>query len=196
MDAPTPMLLRTPVTVMNGLTEAEEIVSGFSGLTLDAATLYSGPVTTTIAAPQLVGHTVYSVADGAVLPAQVVPAGGVVTLPVPASTIWVGLPFASVGRTDFPDVAVRGTNGQRIKKRYVRLLARLEQSACLVLHGERIPFRSASMPQDQGVVPFSGDKEVTPLGFSQRAVVEFIVDQPLPCTLISLFGTLDIEADR
>jgi hypothetical protein len=196
MDATTPMLLRTPVTVMNGLTEAEEIVSGFSGLTLDAATLYSGPATTTIAAPQLVGHTVYAVADGAVLPAQVVPAGGVVTLPVPASTIWVGLPFASVGRTDFPDVAVRGPNGQRIKKRYVRLLARLEQSACLVLHGERIPFRSASMPQDQGVVPFSGDKEVTPLGFSQRAVVEFIVDQPLPCTLISLFGTLDIEADR
>jgi hypothetical protein len=197
MDAEAAMLLRTPVTVTNGLTDEEETVTGWKGLTLDAAKLYSGVATTTITAAHLVGQEVSLVADGAVLPAQTVPAGGVVTLPISAETIWIGLPFSSRGRSVPPDPQVRGNSSQMIQKRWAKLMARVQTTSALVLHGERLPFRTASMPQDQGIVPFSGDTvPVTPLGWSRRAVVEFTVDSPMPCTILGIFGVLDVEADR
>lgn len=196
MDAEAEMRLRTPVTVTNGLTDEEESITGWKGLTLDAARLYSGAATTSITAAHLAGASAALVADGAVLPAQTVPVGGVVTLPRPAETIWIGLPFTSRGRSVPPDPQVRGMSGQKIRKRWVDLMARVQGTACLILHGERLPFRTPSAPMDQGSVPFSGDKVVTPLSWGRRGVVEFTVDQPLPSVLLGIFGTLDVEADR
>jgi len=43
----------------------------------------------------LAGQTVAILADGNVLPQQVVPSNGIITLPVPASKISIGLPFTS-----------------------------------------------------------------------------------------------------
>jgi hypothetical protein len=135
------------------------------------------------------------VGDGAVLPAQVV-SGGQVTLPQAVSTAFVGLGYQSKGRAMPVEVPLRGTTHQGKQKRWVNIWARLQETACLVLNGERLPFRQPHMPVNQGVAPFTGDRKVQPLGYDHYGFLSFVVDQPLPCTIVGLFGTLDAEAER
>lgn len=94
------------------------------------------------------------------------------------------------------EVPLRGTTHQGKQKRWVNLIARVRNTACLVLQGERIPFRQPHMPQNQGVAPFTGDREVTPLGWDGYGFVGFEVDQPLPCEIVGILGTVDAEAER
>lgn len=187
------MTLPEAVTQLNELTGETETISSWTGLTVDAAVVYSGAPTTTIAVAHLIGEEVAIVADGAVLPSQVVPGSGNLTLPQAASSVFAGLFYGCRGRALPVDLPVRGTTGQGLRKRFASLTGRVEKTACLVLNGERVPFRQASMPMNQGPVPVSGDKEVTPLGWDTMGCIDFVVDQPLPCTIIGLYGTVDQE---
>ncbi len=67
---------------------------------VDSGLTYSGAPTTTVSGLwHLVGKTVSILSDGAVLPQQVVPASGTLTLPVAASKVHVGLPITANLRT-------------------------------------------------------------------------------------------------
>jgi len=195
LDPDTRMVLPEPVTMLNELRQEQEMIDGWDGLTLDSAVTYSGPPLDHFIAPHLVGETVTIVGDGAVLPSQGMTDTGI-TLQHPVSTCWIGLPYTSRGRCMPVDVPLRGTTGQTQRKRWNRLTARVEQTAYLVLNGERIPFRQPQMPQNQGVAPFTGDRSVMPLGWDGFGFVSFEVDQALPCTIIGIVGTLDQAVER
>jgi hypothetical protein len=187
------MVLPTPVETFNGLTETPETVTGWDGLTLDCANVYEGINTSVLTGlDHFNGTQVSIVADGAVFPNQTV-SGGQVTLSQVVHTAWVGIGYSARGRTLPVELPLRGTTGQGLRKRWTRLRARVEQTACLVLNGERLPFRQPHMAMDQGVAPFSGDREVQPLGWDRTGTITFDVDQPLPCTLLGLMGSLEQE---
>jgi hypothetical protein len=187
------MVLPTPVTMFNELTQESEDITGWDGLTVDCAKVYTAINTATLTGlGHLEGATVQLVGDGAVFPAQTVTAGQVV-LSQAVQTAFVGLGYTPRGRTMPVDVTVRGQTGQGLRKRWTNLRARVMTTACLVLQGERIPFRQPHMFQDQGVAPFTGDREVLALGYDKYGFISFHVDQPLPCTLVGLMGTVDLE---
>ena len=196
-DTAAHMALLKPVTMLNELTQESEQISGWDGLTVDAAIVYSGAPTATITGlSHLEGMSVTIVGDGAVLPPQVV-RNGQIPLGQTVKTAFVGLSYVPRGRTLPIDLPIRGVTQQGLRKRWAKLWARIETTACLVMQGERLPFRQQHMPMDQGVAPFSGDRQCpTPLGWDRRGMVSFEVPDPLPCTLIGIFGTLDSETQQ
>jgi hypothetical protein len=197
LDAQAAMVLPEPVPMHNLLTDTPEVVAGWAGLTVDCALTYSGmPSTTFSGLGHLEGMQVQVVGDGAVFPDELVK-DGAITLPQTVATAFVGLGYTPRGRTLPVEIPVRGVTQQGLRKRWAKLWARVEGTACLVVQGERLPFRQQHMPQHQGVAPFSGDRQApTPLGWDRRGMVSFEVDQPLPCTVIGLFGTLDSEVQQ
>jgi hypothetical protein len=197
MDTEAFMALPEPVLMRNELTDTTDLVTGWSGLTVDCALTYSGAPTSTLGGlGHLEGLPVQVVGDGAVFPGEIVK-DGAITLPQAVSTAFVGLAYTPRGRTLPVEIPVRGVTQQGLRKRWAKLWARVEQTACLVVQNERLPFRQQHMPQNQGVAPFSGDRQAsTALGWDRRGMVSFEVDQPLPCTLIGLFGTLDSEVQQ
>lgn len=70
---------------------------------------------TTVSVPQLAGATVTGLADGNVIPAQVVPASGLVMLPAPSTAIIVGLGFQAQFQTVYLDAGEPTVQGQRKK---------------------------------------------------------------------------------
>lgn len=202
LDPEAVMTLPTPVSMVNELTQDTDVIDHWTGLTVDAGVVYQGAATATITGlGHLEGATVKVVGDGAVFPDAVV-TGGQVTLPQAVQCAFVGLEYIPRGKTMPVDAPVRGPTQQGRRKRWVSLRARVEGTACLVLkptpqsQPERIPFRQPHMPQNQGVAPFSGDREVTPLGWDRMGMIEFYVDQPLPATILGIMGVLDAEAER
>lgn len=63
----------------------------------------------------------------------------------------------------------------------------------LTLNGEVIPFRSSLDLMDQGITPFTGDKEMLNLGWEADGVITFEQNLPLPATILCFFGTLEIN---
>jgi hypothetical protein len=179
------VMLFPPVTILNELTQEQETVSSWAGLTMDAATTFTGPGAT-FAVPHLAGLPVAVVADGVeYFNLTAAPSTGNVTLPQSVNTCWIGLGFVAKGRGMPADLPVRGTTGQMNRRRWVKLRARVEGARGLRIHGENIPF--------EGLAPFSGDKDVTVLGWNGHGMVAFVSDKSMPCTLLGIYGILDQE---
>lgn len=193
LDAEARMVLPEPVAMFNELTQETEQVDGWDGLTVDSATVYEGISTATLTGlGHLEGETVTIVGDGAVFPPQVVNAGQI-TLPQVVHTAFVGLPYLVRGRTLPVEVARPGVTGQGSRKRWTNLTARVQNTASLVLQNEKIPWRQPHMPQNQGPAVFTGDRVVNALGYDTYGMISFVVPDPLPCTIIAVYGTLDVE---
>ena len=194
LDPYATMTYPVSLVMHNDLTEEDETQTGWEGLTLDCATIYNAISTATLTGlARFNGMTVSIIADGAVLPDQEV-SGGQLVLPRIVQSAFVGLSYRALGKTVPIDAPVRGhATSQMVRKRWVELRARVERTANLVLHGERVFFRQPHMPMDQGVGLYTGDVEVTPLGWSGLGLISFVSDQPLPSTVIGIYGTLDQE---
>lgn len=147
-----------------------------------------------------IGHlecaTVQIVADGAVRPATTV-VGGNITISSPcAKKVEVGLGYTSDLVTMPPEVPIEGGTSQMTKRRYARLSVRLLDSlgvqmgttSCQAL--ETIPFRSSSDCMGMAPALFTGDKEISHLGWDDGRV--FVRQpQPLPSTVLAIMGVLD-----
>lgn len=190
------MVLPEPVEMVNELTEEVEMVDGWDGLTMDCCLVHTlGPEDHFIA-PALVGAEVTIIGDGLVFPTQVMPVGGI-TLPQKVSTCWIGLAYTAHGRTMPLELPVRGETHQGKRKAFRQLRARVEGTASLTLLGQRLPFRKQQHPNSQGVPPFSGDiGPAVLLGTNTRGMVSFAVEDPLPCTILGIYGTAEVEAER
>jgi len=187
------MHLRTAVETENELTGEDEIWETWEGLTVDAGVVYNGVATTTLTGlAHLNGVACRVVADGAVLPGSYTPSGGSLTLPYAVESAFVGRPFIARGRA-LP-VAMPNQSVELLQKRFVTIRIRMENTLSLVVQDEPVFFRTPSMAMDQGAAPFTGDKEVHPLGWDELAILEFRSDQPLPATVLGLFGTLNVNA--
>jgi len=162
-----------------------------SGLTYDGA-----PITTLSGLTHLEGKTVDILADGAVVPRQVVTAGAI-TLEVAASVVHVGLGFTSDLRT-LP-LAIEGMQGagQGTMKNVNRVHLRVSQSS-LVQAGpafdrlREYPARAITDPY--GSPPALRDGELSLAidpSWNTDAAICVRQDLPVPLTVLSM--TLDLQ---
>lgn len=87
----------------------------------------TAPVTTVTGLSHLVGQTVTGTADGVPIPPQVVSAAGTITLPFPASSVVVGLPFQVQAQSVYLDTGTAPTIQGR-RKDILAVTARVEFS--------------------------------------------------------------------
>jgi hypothetical protein len=164
-----------------------------SAFFVDSGLQYDGAPTLTLSGlGHLEGETVAICGDGAVFTSQVVTAGAVSVSPA-VSKASVGLPYTSTlktlpGITGAPDGSTQGR-----AKSWGRCKLRVYQTVGLKTNGVEIQFRSASDPMDTATQPYTGVKEVQLLGWDEEAQITYTQDDPLPATILALFGTLQVE---
>lgn len=158
----------------------------------DAALLYQGSPTTTVAGlDHLEGELVSILADGAVHSPRVVSGGGV-TLDYPASKVIAGLPYTHTYESLKWEVGARtGTAQGQIKRISGVTLVLLDALNAAVgpdrEHLSDIPFRSVEDAMDSAVPLFTGEKFVEFNGdFSTDARVVIRGADPVPFTLLAV----------
>ena len=163
---------------------------------LDSQLDYNGSATTTISGlSHLEGQTVSILADGATHADKVVSSGSI-TLDRSATKVKVGLSYTSLLQTMRIDAGARDGTSQSKTKRIYEITIRLFESVGVEVgpdlnNLERIPFRSSANAMNQGITPFTGDKEVEFRGNYETDGFVFVRQtQPLPLTILSLYPRL------
>ncbi len=163
---------------------------------LDSQLDYNGSATTTISGlSHLEGQTVSILADGATHADKVVSSGSI-TLDRSATKVKVGLAYTSLLQTMRIDAGARDGTSQSKTKRIYEITIRLFESVGVEVgpdlnNLERIPFRSSANAMNQGITPFTGDKEVEFRGNYETDGFVFVRQtQPLPLTILSLYPRL------
>lgn len=164
-------------------------------ISVDSGLTWSGaPVTVLSGLDHLVRKTVQIVGDGAVHPAQVVPITGEITISPAASSIYVGIGYTPSMITNRPETQGAPPN-QGLKRRWNKIIARVLNTTGLTINGEVIPARIPADPMDSAPVPYSGDVNITNLGWDTEGRITVVQPLPLPAHLVSLTGTLVVGDD-
>lgn len=143
----------------------------------------------------LEGKLVSIVADGVVMP-QLTVSGGQVLLPRPAKDVQIGLPYVCrvyLLPIEFPTGS--GT-AQGAQTRNGEIIVRLKDTVGLTINDEDIPFRRfGTAVLDHDVKPFSGEKRVTRMGWTQGRGAEVILEQrqPLPWHVLSVVRRVTVN---
>ena len=143
----------------------------------------------------LEGQTVSILVDGATHPTKVV-ASNQITLDRFGTDVKVGLSYTSILKTMRIDAGSQDGTSQGKTKRIYEVTARLFETVGVEVgpdlnNMERIPFRTSANPMDQGIPPFTGDKEVEFRGnYDTDGFMMVRQTQPLPLTLLSLYPRL------
>jgi len=143
----------------------------------------------------LEGQVVNILADGATHPEKTV-SSNAITLDRFANSIKVGLPYTSLLKTMRIDAGSENGTSQAKTKRIYEVTARLYESVGIEVgpdlnNMERVPFRTSADPMDQGIPPFTGDKEVEFRGnYDTDGFMIVRQTQPLPLTVLSLYPRL------
>lgn len=193
-DVPWFVVNRTILGSTKRYIEHSDDVSGFYGkVYADSCLTYSGaPVSSVSGLGHLEGEAVQILGDGAVYPEQVV-TGGAVPLDGPtASKVEVGLGYISTLETMDPEVPLQGTSQGRMKH-WSEIFVRLDSSLGCFVDDEELPFRSSGDLMDTPPPIFTGDHKLTPtLRRETRSSIKVQQKQPLPLTVVAVFGTLGI----
>ena len=163
---------------------------------LDSALSYSGSAVSTISGlDHLEGQTVSILADGATHPDKTVSSGSV-TLDRSAINVKVGLAYRSLLQTMRLNAGSQNGTSQGKTKRIYDITVRMFETIGVEVGPnlndmERIPFRSSADLMDEGIPPFTGDKEVEFRGNYETDGFIFVRQtQPLPFTILSLYPRL------
>ena len=163
---------------------------------LDSQLDYNGSAVTTISGlSHLEGQTVAILADGATHANKIV-SSGEISLDRSATKVKVGLAYTSLLQTMRIDAGARDGTSQSKTKRIYEITIRLFESVGVEVgpdlnNLERIPFRSSANAMNQGITPFTGDKEVEFRGNYETDGFVFVRQtQPLPLTILSLYPRL------
>jgi len=141
------------------------------------------------------GQTVSILADGATHPTKVV-SNNQITLDRFSTDVKIGLQYTSILKTMRIDAGSQDGTSQGKTKRIYEVTARLFETVGVEIgpdldHMERIPFRTSADPMDQGIPPFTGDKQVEFRGnYDTDGFMMVRQTQPLPLTLLSLYPRL------
>ena len=137
----------------------------------------------------LEGQTVSILVDGATHPTKVV-ASNQITLDRFGTDVKVGLSYTSILKTMRIDAGSQDGTSQGKTKRIYEVTARLFETVGVEVgpdlnNMERIPFRTSADPMDQGIPPFTGDKEVEFRGnYDTDGFMMVRQTQPLPLKLL------------
>ena len=163
---------------------------------LDSALSYSGsPATNISGLTHLEGQVVSILADGATHPNKTV-SSGAITLDRASKNVKVGLAFTSLLQTMRIDAGSQDGTSQGKTKRIYDITVRMFETIGIEVgpdlsEMERIPFRTSANLMDEGIPPFTGDKEVEFRGNYETDGFIFVRQtQPLPLTLLSLYPRL------
>ncbi len=179
-------------------TDESDIEDAFfvdSGLTYDGS-----PATTISGLGHLEGEEVSILVDGATHPRATV-ASGSVTLQRAGSKVHIGLPFETLLQTLRLEAGAADGTAQgktkRITKVVVRFLATVgAQAGVNPADLDEIQFRSPSVPMNQAIPPFTGDKLVEwSGGYDFDGYMYISQPQPLPMTIVALMPQV-ITQDR
>lgn len=138
----------------------------------------------------LEGQTVDVVADGSVMPVQVV-SSGQITLPRKARRVEIGLHFESTIQTLTPEVGTTEGTTQSAKKRTSEVTMRFLETTGAECNGQVIPFRTFG-PKilNQPAPLFTGDHYFGKLGWEKGEDTLLIQQrQPLPFHLLAIITT-------
>lgn len=196
---------------INGVTKRYvEVLSKFwedgddtaNAVFLDSSAAYSGLATTTVTGlTWLAGETVGVLANGATHPDCVVSLAGAITLNREAIVVQVGLKYVSRGKT--MKIEAGGAEGpsQGKLKRIHRTIFRFFQTVGMVLTARvndqpdiPVPFRDPSMPMDQPVGLFDGDKRLSWEGtWDTDGQISWEQTDPLPSNVLMLSAQLETQ---
>ena len=143
----------------------------------------------------LEGQTVSILADGATHPTKTV-SSGAIGLDRPAKKVKVGLSYTSLLQTMRIDAGSQNGTSQGKTKRIYEITLRLFETVGVEVgpdldNLERIPFRSSANPMNEGIAPFTGDKEVEFRGnYDTDGFIVIRQTQPLPLTVLSVYPRL------
>jgi len=163
---------------------------------LDSSLSYSGsPATTISGLTHLEGQVVSVLADGATHPNKTV-SSGAITLDRASKNVKVGLAFTSLLQTMRLDAGSQDGTSQGKTKRIYDITVRMFETIGIEVGPnlddmERIPFRSSADLMDEGIPPFTGDKEIEFRGnYETDGFIYVRQTQPLPFTILSLYPRL------
>jgi len=163
---------------------------------LDSALSYSGVAVSTLSGlDHLEGQVVGVLTDGATHPDRTV-ASGSITLDRSAKNIKIGLNYTSLLQTMRLNAGSQDGTSQGKTKRIYDITVRMFETIGVevgpdISNMERIPFRSSADLMDEGIPPFTGDKQVEFRGNYETDGFIFVRQtQPLPFTILSLYPRL------
>ena len=163
---------------------------------LDSALSYSGSAVTTISGlDHLEGQTVSILANGASHPDKTVSSGSV-TLDRSSTSVKIGLAYTSLLKTMRLNAGSQNGTSQGKTKRIYDITVRMFETIGVEVgpdlsNLERIPFRRSTNLMDEGIPPFTGDKEVEFRGnYETDGFIIVRQTQPLPFTILSLYPRL------
>jgi len=163
---------------------------------LDSSLSYSGAAVTTLSGlDHLEGQVVSILTDGATHPNKTVSAGAI-SLDRSAKSVKVGLAYTSLLQTMRLNAGSQNGTSQGKTKRIYDITVRMFETIGVevgpdLTNLERIPFRSSTDLMDEGIPPFTGDKEVEFRGNYETDGFIFVRQtQPLPFTILSLYPRL------
>lgn len=145
------------------------------------------PQTTWAGLGHLEGETVDILADGVVMPQDVV-SGGEITLPRAAVAVEIGQHYETEIDPLTPSVAGLSGNAQGAAMSVHEIIVRLHETIGAEVAGQTIPFRKFGAGiLDQAVQPFTGDKRTSALGWSRGEIDCLIAQrQPLPLQVLAI----------
>ena len=161
---------------------------------VDSGLEYSGSATDTLSGlGHLEGQTVQVVGDGAVFPNQTV-SGGSITLSGTVSTASVGLAYTTEIVTLAPELPQPDGSSFGKKKGWNRIILNLYQTLGISVNGKQLVFRSGGDPMDSAPPVFTGQFDITNLGWKEDdSSITIKQEQPMGMTLISLTGELSVN---
>lgn len=174
----------------------------FGGVTtgaffVDSGLAYSGTAVTSLSGlHHLQGETVSILANGASHQDKTV-ANGAVSLNVSTTVAAIGYGYTSVMETLRLEAGSADGTSQGKPKRIHAITVRLHQTVGAEIGSgsdklNRIYFRDSSMPMDQAVPLFTGDKDIEfEGGFDDDDRIYARQTQPLPLTVLALFPRLN-----
>lgn len=167
-----------------------------SSLNTDCAITGSSgtPTATWTGLDHLEGKTVDILADGVVMPQQVVNSGEV-TLPRTASAVQIGLHYETEIDPLTPAVDGISGAGQGDAMSIHEIIVRLHETVGAEVGGQTIPFRRFGAGiLDEAVAPFTGDKRISRLGWERGQVNALIAQrQPLPMQVLAIIFKMSVN---
>lgn len=159
---------------------------------MDSMITYEGASTSSVTGlSHLEGKTVQIVADGSVHPDLVVSSGSL-TLNYAATDIKVGLKYVSKLTPTRPGANVGSGTTLGKLKRWNEIFVRLDNSSIPKINGQRPPVRSPGTNYGNEEPITTEDINIKNLGYDRDGRIIIEQDLPLPCHIVSLFGTLSV----
>lgn len=153
------------------------------------------PTATWAGLNHLEGKTVDIIADGVIMPQQTVD-NGQITLQRAASQVEIGLHYDSDLIDLPPEFQTGAGTAQAGQVSINKITVRLHETLECEINGEPLGFRTfGTGVLDRTAVPFTGDKDISNLGWgkAEAGVVHIKQKYPLPCTVLAIIKEVTVN---